>query len=90
MFFVWFARDVRCQNPRLPSVFFDVTASALVVTGVEDRLVPQEYGRTFAKLIPDARFLAIEECGHAASIEKPDEIALEITRFIASRRSTSD
>lgn len=88
--FARFARDARCQDPRLPDVLAYVTASTLVVTGAEDRLVPQEHGQAYTDLIPNARRVEIQGAGHASTIEKPTEIAQEICRFITSRRSSSD
>jgi pimeloyl-ACP methyl ester carboxylesterase len=50
-----------------------ISVPTLVVWGGNDELVPLEQGRAYAAGIPGAKFVMVPDCGHAPSIEKPDE-----------------
>ena len=54
----------------------------LVLWGASDRVVSPEYGRAYARLIPDARFAMIEEAGHHPELEQPDRFAEQVAAFL--------
>ena len=45
-------------------------------------VIPPAYGPAFQKLIPGSRLEIIADCGHAPQIEKADELATMVTKFI--------
>lgn len=68
-------------SPRLieghdPATFIDrhagrITAPADVVWGLEDKLLPFEYGRHLTALLPRARLHGLERCGHIPQQQCP-------------------
>lgn len=54
----------------------------LIVWGQEDRIVPAEYGREFVERIPAARLELLAGAGHLLHLERPDEVARLIDRFL--------
>ncbi len=55
---------------------------ALVVWGEEDALAPVSGGQALADALPNAKFHTILDCGHLPSLEKPDEYAALLRRFL--------
>jgi len=51
--------------------YADLHVPALVVWGADDRLVSVKKGRTYAGLLPDYRFVTIDDCGHSPMEEQP-------------------
>jgi len=58
-----------------------VTASALVVHGMED-LIPLESSREWVDILPQARLLAIEGVGHFPHLEAPETFFPSVERFL--------
>jgi pimeloyl-ACP methyl ester carboxylesterase len=71
-------------NPRLSRWLGRVGVPTLVLWGESDGIVSPDYGRAFARLIPGARFETIAACGHHPEIERPDELAAAIARFMSA------
>ena len=69
-------------NQTLPHLLGGVATPALVVWGREDRIVPLECGERYAKALPAARLEVLDGAGHFVEIEKPDELAKLVTRFV--------
>jgi pimeloyl-ACP methyl ester carboxylesterase len=60
-----------------------VACPALIVGAEEDRVIPNAVHDRYAELIPGARLERVEGTGHAAAVEKPDEVAALVTAHIA-------
>jgi pimeloyl-ACP methyl ester carboxylesterase len=69
-------------NPTLPHLLGGVAVPALVVWGRDDRIVPLECGERYAKALPRARLEVVDGAGHFVDMEKPDELAGLVTRFM--------
>lgn len=63
------------SRPHLASI----RCPTLVVGAREDALMPLETREEMARAIPGARLAVIEDCGHMATLERPDEV----TRLLA-------
>ena len=63
---------------RLPSI----KSPALVVTGVDDVLVPPKNSETLAERIPDARLVKVPGAGHGVLKQKTEVIGPVILRFL--------
>jgi pimeloyl-ACP methyl ester carboxylesterase len=63
---------------RLP----DIACPTLVITGLEDLVVPAENSRVLAARIPNARLILIENVGHLFFIEQPAETTTTIREFL--------
>jgi len=74
-------------NPRLKAWLNRIDVPTLVLWGAHDGIVSPAYGRTFASLIPGARFAQIENAGHRPEIEQPSNFVAHLARFISGARS---
>jgi 2-hydroxymuconate-semialdehyde hydrolase len=70
-------------NPSLPHLLGAVTTPALVVWGSHDRIVPRECAERYAKALAAARLEIVDGAGHFVDMERPDELARRITRFVS-------
>lgn len=61
---------------------------SLVVTGEYDTLTPPEMGREVARVLPAGRFLAVRETDHLAPVERVEDFADLMARFIDDRPLT--
>ena len=61
---------------------------ALIAWSAEDRFVPPEHGERLAKIIPDARFEAIEGARTFSPEDRPDRLAELIGAFVRDRIGT--
>jgi pimeloyl-ACP methyl ester carboxylesterase len=59
-----------------------VACPTLVVGGTEDRVCPLDIQREMARAIPGARLVALEDCGHLSTIERPAEAARALLGFL--------
>jgi pimeloyl-ACP methyl ester carboxylesterase len=63
---------------RLP----EIACPTLVITGLEDLVIPAENSRVLADRIPNARLIAVRNAGHLFFIEKPAETVATIRDFL--------
>lgn len=82
--FARFAWSPFCHDPRLPRLLPRVEAPTLVLWGEDDAIVPQAHGERYAELIPGAQRQLIPNCGHAAALERPDEVADRVGTFLSA------
>jgi pimeloyl-ACP methyl ester carboxylesterase len=57
---------------------------ALVLHGTEDLIVPVDWGRELAELLPDSRLVVYEGCGHNYLVEMGDAPQREVLEFLAA------
>jgi 2-hydroxy-6-oxonona-2,4-dienedioate hydrolase len=57
-----------------------------LIWGKDDRITPPFVGEEYHKLLPDSELNIVENCGHAAMMEKPDEFNAILERFLAKHR----
>ena len=69
-------------NPQLKRWLRRIAAPTLVLWGTADGIVAPDYGRAFASLIPNARFVPIENAGHQPEIEQPAEFVAHVIDFM--------
>ncbi|MBF4509492.1 MAG: alpha/beta hydrolase [Aeromicrobium sp.] len=60
----------------------EVMAPTLVITGVEDRIVPAEESERLAREIAGATLVSIEGCGHVPHEECTEEFVYAVYRFL--------
>ncbi len=70
------------HNPGLRQWLHRVRVPTLVIWGENDGIVAPDYGEKLCRSLPDARFEAIRQAGHYPQIERPDEVADAIGRFV--------
>jgi pimeloyl-ACP methyl ester carboxylesterase len=67
--------DARPHLPRL-------SCPTLVLCGDSDQLAPPEYSREIATLVPGARIMTIQRCGHMLTMEKPAEVNAALSAWL--------
>lgn len=68
--------DFNALTPRLSSIH----TPTLLIWGRDDKILPVEHAQELAKLLPNSSLHIIENCGHAANEEQPDQVADWMTR----------
>ena len=61
----------------------DIRCPSLVVCGRQDALTPVELSEEIAGLIPGANLVLIDNCGHLATMERPDEVNAALRTWMA-------
>ncbi len=54
----------------------------LLIWGKDDTITPPFVGEEFEKLMPNARLILMEKCGHAPMMEKPEEFNSHLDNFL--------
>jgi len=67
-----------------------VAAPCLVIGAGRDVVVSPRKSRELSRLLPAARLVMLDECGHYAHLEDPERVARELSRFAASPSADSD
>ncbi len=57
----------------------------LIVNGDEDAVAPPSVARSLAERIEGAHSIILPRCGHWATIERPEEINVELRRFLGGQ-----
>ena len=65
-------------RPDLPHI----GCPTLVLCGREDALTPLERHEEIARLIPTARLVIIEQCGHLSTLERPHEVNVALRDWL--------
>jgi pimeloyl-ACP methyl ester carboxylesterase len=60
----------------------DIKIPVLVITGDDDRIVPQEYSVRIAREIPHAELVVIPNSGHVPHEETPEEFLEAVNKFL--------
>jgi pimeloyl-ACP methyl ester carboxylesterase len=71
------------NDPALPAMLGKVRAPTLIVWGKQDRIIPVECAPIFQQSIPGAALRTIDDCGHFAHLEKPEELAAIVREFVS-------
>ncbi|SFR35637.1 Pimeloyl-ACP methyl ester carboxylesterase [Halogeometricum rufum] len=62
---------------------YEVTAPTLVVHGTADSVWPVDRGRELAEALPRGEFVAVEDAGHLAHVERSKRVNDELLGFLA-------
>jgi pimeloyl-ACP methyl ester carboxylesterase len=78
---------VRHQNAIISRLDFrpdlrHIGSPTLVLCGREDALTPLERHEEIARLIPTARLVIIEQCGHLSTLERPHEVNVALRDWL--------
>ena len=60
----------------------DVSAPTLLVWGRQDLVTPPEAAERFHELLPNSRLVWFDHCGHVPMVERADDFAIELLRFV--------
>ncbi|MBA0047616.1 alpha/beta fold hydrolase [Mycobacteroides sp. LB1] len=78
----WAVNSVVPARPDQRELFGHITAPILVVAGREDPTFPVAETQLMADAIPGAEFVVMENTGHLAGLERPDEVNALIDEFL--------
>lgn len=70
------------HDPKLPRRLHRVRMPTLLVWGAQDALIPRAYADEYARLLPAAEVVVIDECGHDPTVEQPDAFARAVLDFL--------
>ena len=84
-----FIESVLREEDLLDETAKTIKAPTLVLWGRQDGLTPLAMGELFAKEIPGAQLVVIDQCGHVPQMEKPAEFNAALLRFLAGARATA-
>jgi pimeloyl-ACP methyl ester carboxylesterase len=60
---------------QLPHLLGGVTVPTLVVWGRENRVVPRACGEAYARALPNARLVLVDDAGLWVDLEQPETLA---------------
>ena len=66
----------------LEGVLDNIKAPTLLIWGKQDNVTPFFVGEKFEELIPNAKLVAVDKCGHAPMMEKPEEFNAILESFL--------
>lgn len=81
--FASLVRSAERIAPLLPAAVPRVRVPTLVVWGRNDTWIPVAHAQRLAELIPGARSLVLEGCGHIPHEERPEEVLPPVVAFLA-------
>ncbi len=88
-----FAWSPYMHNPKLKDRLHRIAVPTLVLWGAEDGVVSTAYGRAYCAAIPAAAFATIENAGHLAQIDQPEDFARHVLDFtsgaLTAKRETT-
>ena len=64
-----------------------INTATLVIIGEHDNLIKQTEIETYYKQLPHVQFIKIKDVGHMALLEKPQEIAQDIMKFLQQSKN---
>lgn len=77
----------RSEFGRLDTFAYEsIDVPVLAIGGAQDRLKPAGYLEQFVPRIRRGRSLLLQDCGHCANLEHPDEVHSAIVDFIVEGR----
>ncbi len=71
-----------CNNFDVMDRLADIQTPVLVLTATDDYLTPPKYGQFMADNIPHAQLVNIDNAGHMAPFEKPEEVNRAIEGYL--------
>jgi pimeloyl-ACP methyl ester carboxylesterase len=73
------------HDPKLKGRLHRIKVPTLFLWGDSDRILSEEYGRSYCELIPGARFEILQNAGHFPHLEQADAFATRIHAFMSER-----
>jgi pimeloyl-ACP methyl ester carboxylesterase len=67
----------------LPGMLPKIDVPTLVIHGRDDRIIPLECATLCQRAIPNARLHVLDNCGHFAQLDKPQQVARIVSEFIS-------
>lgn len=68
----------------------DIDTPTLVLRGEDDLVVSREMSERVTREVDSARYVELEECGHAPAVDAPERLLSEVESFLAAGIETTD
>jgi pimeloyl-ACP methyl ester carboxylesterase len=68
-------------DPALPGMLAKIDVPTLVIHGQNDRIMPLECASLYQQAIPHATLKLLENCGHFAHLDRPEDVAQLVSEF---------
>lgn len=78
----WAVNSVVPARPDQRELFERITTPMLIIAGQEDPTFPAAETRLMADAIPGAEFVLMDNTGHLAALERPEEVNVLIDEFL--------
>lgn len=75
------------NRPDAASYLSEITCPVLLMVGRQDAWSPVSQHEDMAELLPDARLVIIEDAGHFAPIERPEQTAAALIPFLTEEKT---
>jgi len=87
-----FAAQIRAllNRPDATALLPMISCPALVLCGVDDAWSPLSTHRVMAQMIPHSKLVAVPECGHMCTLERPDEVSEALSGWLKRVAQLSD
>lgn len=72
------------HDPKLKGRLHRIKIPTLFLWGTADRILSEQYGRSFCSAVANAKFEQIERAGHFPHVEQPQEFAKRTLAFIGN------
>ena len=73
-------------NRRLSKRLYRLCAPTLLAWGAQDRFIaPEHFAPAWKSLVPHATVVEIPEAGHLVTLERPDQLAVQVAAFLDNR-----
>ena len=59
-----------------------ITVPCCLIWGANDNITPPFVGEEFEKLLPNAKLIIVDKCGHAPMMERPETFNKELEQFL--------
>jgi pimeloyl-ACP methyl ester carboxylesterase len=69
-------------RPDSRPLLVDIDVPTVVIVGRQDQSTPPARAHEMAADIATSRLVVLEDCGHMSPLEKPDEVAAELRRWL--------
>ena len=72
------------ERPDATAYLLQIACPTLVLCGRQDSWSPVSQHEQMARLIRGARLSLVEECGHMATVERPDEVTMALAQWLTA------
>lgn len=72
------------SRPDFRSVLAAIACPTLVLCGRQDAITSLEMHEDLVRMIPNAKLMVIEQCGHLATLERPAEVNVALRDWLAN------
>ncbi|MGE8279144.1 MAG: alpha/beta fold hydrolase [Stenotrophomonas sp.] len=79
-----FLRQSRLQRVDGSQVLRDWSGPALIVCGRNDAITPLPVSEAMASLMPQSSLVVIDDCGHLAPLEQPEQVSAAMRSWLLS------